>query len=146
MQWQDVLLPHWATFGLQWHPVATSFLCSPHMLPLYKPSANPSNTDIIYLFKAADVAAEYLSTWMSLDHDLPFLLRFGGKIQSSFHRFTPAKWQPILIHKLQANHYTVLFSHLQRLLSFTSPGPASSACGHQSRNGCQWQCSWGRPH
>lgn len=28
----------------------------------------------------------------------------------------------------------------------TSLSPASSACGHHSRNGYQWQYSWGRPH
>lgn len=28
----------------------------------------------------------------------------------------------------------------------TSPSPASLACGRQSRTGCRWQCSLGRPH
>lgn len=52
---------------------------------------NPNYVDKKYLFKTTDVAAEYLSTRMGLDHDLPLLLGLCGKIQPAFHCLAPAK-------------------------------------------------------
>lgn len=46
-----------------------------------------------YLFETTDVAAEYLSTRMGLDQDLPLLLSLCGKIQSAFHCLAPGKTQ-----------------------------------------------------
>lgn len=97
-----------------------------------KPCAKPSDTDIIYLFKAANVTAEYLSAWMSLNHDLPILLRFGGKIQSSFHRFTPAKYN-MFIQELQADQQTVWFSDIQQLFYLSRSSLISLLTSKQKR-------------
>lgn len=73
-------------FASQCHPVVILFPCT---------AINCTQKDMYksYLFKAADVTAEDLSTRMSLDHDFSLLLGLCGKIQPAFHCLAPEKRQ-----------------------------------------------------
>lgn len=76
-----------ATFRLQCHPVVISFLCITAAIADKLLYADETQ----YLFKAANVTAEYLSTGMCLDQDLSLLLGLCGKIKPAFHCLAPAK-------------------------------------------------------
>lgn len=69
----------------------------------------------MYLLKAANVAAEYLSARMGLDHDLPLLLRFRGKIQPALHRFAPATSNILRQEFRSGNERNCVVTNLQKV-------------------------------
>lgn len=67
----------------------------------------------------------------------------------SFWAFVAKYSLPFIAFRLQDTQNMLL--HFQetpsesRKFDCTSLSPASSVCEHQSRSGCRWLCSWGRP-
>lgn len=60
-----------------------------------------------YLLKAAHITAEYGSTGVGLNHDLPLLLGHSGEIQPSLHRL-PSETQQLKSAQRKKNNKTVI--------------------------------------
>lgn len=138
------------TFGLQCHPVVMSFLCSKTLhYKVYKESHQQfSMIKCDFLIKnvpfqshrcRSRISERTRGSWSWSSPP------FGPLWRSTACLSSPCACK-IQHPQTRASYWSQTALYYIYSYYCTSLSPASSACGHQSRNGYQWQYSWGRPH